>query len=304
MGFMEKQKWIFALGFFDGVHLGHQALLRECVALARAKGARTAAITFDDHPMSLFVEDVPPLINRLEDRETLLKRFGMERIHRLPVTKEVMGKPWRLFLEELMDLGAAGFVCGNDFRFGCRGEGDGEKLTAFCRERGIPAVIVPEQTLDGRRISSTYIRGLIETGEMEQAARFLGHGHVLSGQVVPGRHLGHKLGFPTANVLFPHGVICPKHGVYACRAHFDGASYIAVTNVGSRPTVEGHQVRTESWVLDFDGDLYGREITLEFWSFLRPEQKFGNLEELKAAVELDARRTLAFFKNSEKIGKS
>lgn len=304
MEFMEKQKWIFTLGFFDGVHLGHQALLRECVTLAQKENAHTAAITFDAHPMSLFVEDVPPLINDLSDRETLLKRFGMERIHRLPVTKEVMGKPWRVFLEELMELDAAGFVCGNDFRFGCRGEGDGEKLTVFCREQGIPVVIVPEQTMDGRRISSTYIRSLIANGEMEQAVRFLGHGHVLSGQVVPGRHLGHKLGFPTANVLFPQGVICPKHGVYACRVYVDGASYIAVTNVGSRPTVEGHQVRTESWVLGFDGDLYGREITLEFWSFLRPEQKFENLDALVRAVELDARHTLDFFQIAEKSGKS
>lgn len=291
---MDHNKRIFALGFFDGVHRGHQALLSECVRLAEALDWETAAVTFEQHPKSLFAP-APPLISTLSDRFRLLRRYGIDHVYPLPVTKEVMSKPWRCFLEDLMECGAAGFVCGDDFHFGARGEGDAQKLRCFCEERKLPCVIVPEQTMDGTRISSTYIRRQIEAGDMATAVRFLGHGHMLTGQVVTGRKLGHKLGFPTANIELPENVICPKHGVYACRAFVAERSYMAVCNVGSRPTVGGHQVRTESWLLDFAGDLYGKTVTVEFLYFLRPERQFESLEALTAQVRLDAEQTRDYF---------
>ncbi|MBQ7231021.1 MAG: bifunctional riboflavin kinase/FAD synthetase [Oscillospiraceae bacterium] len=292
---MNHKRRIFALGFFDGVHLGHQALLAECVRLARAMDVEAAAITFERHPQSLFHTDIPPLLTTIRDRFRLLLRYGIDYVYPLPVTAEVMGKPWQEFLEELMECGAAGFVCGHDFRFGSRGEGDAQKLGQFCEERGLPCVIVPEQRLNGIRISSTYIRRQIESGDMATAVRFLGHGHMLTGTVVTGRKLGHKLGFPTANIELPEGVIVPRHGVYACRAFVGDSSYMAVCNVGNRPTVQGHQVRTETWLLDFDGDLYGQDVTLEFLYFLRSERKFESLDALKAAVLADAENTRKFF---------
>ena len=289
-----KQKRVFALGFFDGVHLGHQALLSECARLARELGAHTAAITFMEHPRSLFAP-APPLISTLTDRRMLLRRYGVEHIYAFPVTREVMGRNWQEFLLELMEYGAAGFVCGQDFRFGSRAEGDAEKLRQFCRERKLPCVIVPEQNLDGVRISSSYIRKQIGEGDMATAVRFLGHGHMLTGTVVTGRRLGRSLGFPTANIELPQGVIVPRHGVYACRAYVGKESYMAVCNVGNRPTVQGHQVRTETWLLDFDGDLYGQSVTLEFMYFLRPERRFESLDALKKAVLCDAENTRKFF---------
>ena len=292
---MNHNKRIFALGFFDGVHLGHQALLTECVRLAEAMGCETVAITFERHPQSLFRPDVPPLISTLSDRYRLLLRYGMDQVYPFPVTAEVMGKHWCSFLEELVEYGAAGFVCGDDFRFGRGGEGSAQQLQQFCEERGLPCVIVPEQTLNGVRISSSYIRKQIIEGDMATAVRYLGHGHMLTGTVVTGRKLGHKLGFPTANIELPEGVIVPRHGVYACRAFVGKDRYMAVCNVGSRPTVEGHQVRTETWLLDFAGDLYGQAVTLEFFFFLRPEQKFESLDVLKAAVLQDAENTRKFF---------
>ena len=292
---MNHNKRIFALGFFDGVHLGHQALLSQCVRLARAMDVETAAITFEDHPQSLFSAQVPPLLSTLQDRFRLLLRYGIDHVYPFPVTEAVMGKDWRDFLEELIGSGAVGFVCGDDFRFGRGGAGDARTLRQFCLERKLPCVIVPEQTLNGVRISSSYIRRQIETGDMATAVRFLGHGHMLTGTVVPGRKLGHRLGFPTANIELPAGVIVPRHGVYACRAFAGKQAYLAVCNVGSRPTVEGHQVRTETWLLDFQGDLYGQSVTLEFLYFLRPEQRFGSLEELKRAVLTDAENTRKFF---------
>jgi riboflavin kinase/FMN adenylyltransferase len=281
-------KKIYALGFFDGVHLGHQALLEACWRMAAEKGCQTAAITFEKHPKALFLPTPPALINSIEDRKALLRSCGMEAIRVLPVTRESMAQPWQDFLEGLCAEGAAGFVCGDDFRFGHKGEGNAEKLQLFCEEKGLPCVIVPEQTMDGIRVSSTHIRQLIEHGEMEAAAKFLGHPHILGGEVVHGRHLGRTIGVPTANVLIPDGVAFPKLGVYACTCVIDEKIYVAVTNIGSRPTVGGHQVRAESWILDFDGDLYGRQLTLQFHKFLRPEQKFGSLEELKAQIRIDA----------------
>ena len=292
---MNHEKRIFALGFFDGVHRGHQALLAECVRMAKAMDVETAAITFEAHPQSLFRSDVPPLLTTLQDRFRLLLRYGIDHVYPFPVNQKVMSTPWEDFLEELMESGAVGFVCGDDFRFGSRGEGNAEKLRQFCRDRKLPCVIVPEQNLDGVRISSSYIRKQIGEGDMATAVRFLGHGHMLTGTVVTGRRLGHKLGFPTANIELPQGVIVPRHGVYACRAYVGEKRYMAVCNVGNRPTVQGHQVRTETWLLDFDGDLYGQSVTLEFMYFLRPEQRFESLDALKKAVLCDAENTRKFF---------
>lgn len=290
-----KEK-IYALGFFDGVHLGHQALLRECVRLAAELNAEPTAITFDRHPQALFTPTPPALINTNTDRDALLHRFGIRHIHRLAVTDSVMSTTWQNFLLLLLEQGAAGFVCGDDFRFGHKGEGNGEKLTNFCTEKGLTCVIVAEQSMDGVRISSSYIRKLIEDGDAETAAKFLGHPHMLSGQVVPGRQLGRTLGIPTANLQLPEDIVVPKFGVYACQARVDGQVFPAVTNVGVRPTVSGEGITVEPWILGFDGDLYGKRITLEFHKFLRPELKFGSLEELKAEIHKNAEETRALLR--------
>ena len=288
---MEHREQIIALGFFDGVHLGHQALVAQCLRLAEARGAEPAAITFQRHPQALFTPDPPALINTTEDREALLKAYGIRKVYALPVTKEVMSTNWQAFLEQRMALGAAGFVCGADFRFGARGEGSAETLAAFCRERGLPWVVVPDQLRDGARISSTRIRQLLEAGNAEKAAEYLGHPHRFTGTVVPGKQLGRTIGIPTANLRLPGELLVPKFGVYACRAYAAGKWYPAVTNVGTRPTVNGQDVTVEPWLLDFSGDLYGQELTLEFCQFLRPEEKFPSLDALKQAILRDAEAT-------------
>lgn len=296
---MDSSRRIFALGFFDGVHLGHQVLLRECVALAAKMNCQAAAITFDKHPQSLFTLEPPALISTPSSRELLLRRYGIGPIYKFPVTKEIMSTSWQDFLQELLDFGAVGFVCGDDFRFGSRGEGDAHKLQALCAQRNLPCIVVPEQTVDGIRISSTHIRSLIENGEMETAVQFLGHPHVISGTVVHGKSLGRTLGIPTANLLLEPELAVPKLGVYACRCIVDGKAYPAVTNVGTRPTVSGMGITVESWILDFSGDLYGKQITLYFYKFLRPEQPFPTLEALKQEIHRNAAQTRSYFENRE-----
>lgn len=296
---MEKKK-IFALGFFDGVHLGHQTLLYACRQMAEQAGVGTAAITFEKHPRALFQTEVPGLINTTADRCSLLQKYGMDEILTYPVSTAVMGMPWRVFLTELYrQYGASGFVCGVDFRFGRKGEGDCEKLREFCREFGLSCAVIPEQNLNGIRISSTHIRTLLEDGNVAQANRFLGHPHVLSGEVVPGRQLGRTIGIPTANLLLPEGLLTPRFGVYACKAIVEGAEYMAVTNIGTRPTVGGEHVTVESFLLDFDGNLYGKTLQLTFYKFLRPEKKFSSLSELKEEILKNAQQTRNFFAKSE-----
>lgn len=284
------EKTVFALGFFDGVHLGHQALLAACRHLAQRNGWQAGAVTFTAHPDGLVSGSTPALLNTREDRNRLLLGYRIPNILELPFDRELMNTPWEAFLEQLVEMGAAGFVCGDDFRFGAGGLGTAEKLAEFCQKQGLPYAIVPQQEIDGVRVSSTHIRCLLEKGEMAQAVRFLGHPHLVSGTVVKGRGLGHTIGIPTANVLIPEGLAVPKLGVYAGFAVVEGKKYPAVTNIGGRPTVGGHQVRLESWLLDFEGDLYGKQIAFALLEFLRPEQKFDSLEELKEQVLQDAQQ--------------
>ena len=291
---MNIQKRIFALGFFDGVHLGHQVLLRECVRLAEKTGSEAAAVTFDRHPRSLFSNTPPVLISTLPDRLRLLSAYGISHTRVFPVTQAVMSTPWQDFLEQLIREGGAGFVCGEDFHFGHRGQGSAQLLREFCAERDLPCVIVAQQSIGETRISSTYIRRQIEEGDMSTAVRFLGHPLMLTGTVVRGQQLGRTLGIPTANLLLPDGVAAPKFGVYVCRCLIDAERYPAVTNVGTRPTVAGQGITVEPWILDYSGDLYGREISLEFYRFLRSEQKFPTLEDLKNRIHEDARETRAY----------
>ena len=296
-----KEKTIYALGFFDGVHIGHQALLKECRRLADKAGCKAAAVTFSSHPDTLVLGKTPKLINTIEDRVRLLKDAGMDDVVVLPFDKKMQSSPWQEFLTLLVEsYGAAGLVCGHDFRFGNRGAGNAELLRNYCEASKMPCAVVPEQKLDDVTVSSTHIRGLLEKGEPEEAAKFLGHPHMLSGTVVSGRQLGRTLGIPTANISIPEEVVELPFGVYACKATVNGGTYLAVTNIGKRPTVGGHRITVEPWLLDFEGDLYGQELTLRFYRFLRPEQKFPSLDALKAEIMKNAAECRNFFENNTK----
>ena len=280
-----NEKQILALGFFDGVHMGHATLLKECVRLAQQNKCRAGVVTFANHPQKLVFGTEPGLINTLTDRERLLRKQGMEHILVLPFDRKLKSMPWRDFVTFLVEQhGAAGFVCGEDFRFGHRGEGTAVKLRQVCEEMGMPCAVVPQVRIDGEKVSSTNIRYLMETGHMSQAVQFLGHPHLLTGKVVHGHQLGRKIGIPTANLMLPKELVVPKFGVYACIAVVGDQRYHAVANIGTRPTVAGIGITVEPWILDYEGDLYGQEITLEFYQFLRPEQRFSSLEALRQEI--------------------
>ena len=296
-----KEKAIYALGFFDGVHLGHTALLAACRKLAEETGCKAAAVTFSSHPDTLVLDKTPKLINTIEDRVRLLKESGMEEVVVLPFDKQMQAMDWQEFLRLLVEnYHAAGLVCGHDFRFGHKGAGNAALLESYCAQHGMSCCVVPEQKLADITVSSTHIRSLLEEGRLEEANAFLGHPHILTGEVVSGRKLGRTLGIPTANLALPEETANLPFGVYACKAIVDGKAHLAVTNIGNRPTVGGHRITVEPWLLDFEGDLYGKALTLQFFRFLRPQQKFPSLDALKEEIVKNAGETRKFFENNTK----
>ena len=294
----EKQR-VIALGFFDGVHRGHGALLRRAREVADETGALACAVTFDHHPRDLTRGEPTPLINTHQERTTLMERYyGMDEVLVLPFDRAMMEMPWREFATHILSeqMGAIHVVAGHDYHFGYKGEGNVDRLGAICQEMGIGCTIIPPVQIDGITVSSTYIRGLITQGDMERACRYLGHPHLITGTVVHGKQLGRTLGTPTANLLLPSNILVPAFGVYATRVHLAGQTYQAVTNVGVRPTVEDtHQVTVEPWILDFDGDLYGQRMEVEFYTRLRGERKFESLDALREEILRNAHQTRAYF---------
>lgn len=298
---MQKEKRVIALGFFDGVHLGHGALLGRVREVSRDTGLTPAAVTFDTHPDQLVMGSPVPLINSPADRAELMRSgYGIRDVIVAHFDDRMMKMPWEDFVTEYLvkEHGAAHLVAGHDFHFGYMGRGNPERLKAKCAELGIGCDIIPKVEKDGITISSTYIRTLIRQGEMERAAEFLGHPHQLTDTVAHGKKLGSTLGFPTVNLRFQPGVIIPAHGVYATMVTLaDGSRYPAVTNIGVRPTVDRDgAVTVEGYLLDgFDGDLYGQTVRMEFYKFLRGERQFAGLEALRAEVRHNAQQTMAYF---------
>ena len=210
--------------------------------------------------------------------------------------------PWQEFVQTLIqEMDASWVVVGHDFRFGWKGEGTAQRLQDYCADLGLGCDIIPAVTLEGRVVSSTYIRELIENGDMERANQFLGHPHTLVDTVHYGYRLGTKMGTPTINMRFPDGVLVPRYGVYAARAILDdGSEHMAVTNVGVRPTVSGEdRVSVESFILDYSGNLYDRQVRIEFFRFIRPEMKFPSVDALKAQILKDAETTRAYFESED-----
>lgn len=296
---MAEMKRAIALGFFDGVHAGHAELMKMTKRRAEEIGAMPSVLSFDVHPDTLVFNKEVPLINSAIGREELIRRcFGINNVVFIHFNKHVMCMPWREFIDSLIDeLNIAWIVVGHDFCFGYKGEGTAQRLKMYCEERGIGCDIIPALCIDGRIVSSTHIRELIASGDIETANRYLGHPHTLSDTVHSGYHLGRNLGAPTINMFFPDGVLVPKHGVYATKVVLeDGSSYIAVTNVGVRPTVsEDSRVSVESHLLDYSGNLYGRQARVEFYSYLREEVKFGSFDELSEHIKKDAESARTYF---------
>lgn len=295
---MNEIKRVIALGFFDGVHIGHQALMSRTLKRAEEYGVRPAVISFDTHP-DTFVHGIDvPLLGSVADRKDLISRIGgIDDIIMIHFDRKFMQVEWFDFLTTVKDeLGAVHIVIGRDFCCGYRGAGDAEKISAWCRENGLGCDIVEEVLLDGVIVSSTHIRSLVAAGDMITAAHYLGHPHTLTDTVGYGYRIGRSIGAPTINTSIPEGVIVPRRGVYATRVWLPDGPRPAVTNVGVRPTFDSDdRLTVESNILDFNGNLYGSQVRLEFLAFLRDEQRFSSPEALGQQIQKDIAATRDFF---------
>lgn len=295
-----KEPTVIALGFFDGVHRGHGALLQRTVQRAKELHARSAVFTFDRPPKEVVTGKPVFLINSTEDRRDLMQRiYGIDEVIFAPFDEQMRHCSWQDFVTELLvrEHGAVHLVAGHDHHFGYKNQGTPELLVEKCRELGIGCDIIPAVVHDGITVSSTYIRTLVQSGELDRAAQFLGHRHCLSQTVCHGQHFGRTIGIPTVNMTVPANVLVPDHGVYITRVYLpDGSSYAGVTNVGVRPTVStsGH-VTVETFILDYEGDLYGQHIRLEFYRHLRGEIRFNSAQELQQQIQQDIATTRAYF---------
>ena len=274
------ERTVIALGFFDGVHIGHGTLLRKTVERAKELDATPAAFTFDRAPKE-FVTGVPvPLLTGVEERCALIRGlYGVERVIVAQFDTAMMTMPWRTFLEQLAGQhGAVWLVAGHDYRFGYKNEGTPELLRAWCAEHHLGCDIIPKVELDGVTVSSTHIRALVEAGDMPGAAAFLGHPYALTGTVVHGHRLGSTELVPTLNLSSAVRLVLPPRGVYASRTRLpDGTMLRSVTDALS---IETH-------LIGYEGDLYDAFVTVEFLRFLRGERQFESIEALHRQIERD-----------------
>lgn len=294
---------VIALGFFDGVHIGHGALLRRTAERAQQLGIKPAVVTFDRPPKEVVTGQPVALINSPQERHDLIRRlYGIEQVIFASFDEKMMTMPWQDFITEVLvkQYGAVHLVAGHDYHFGHKNEGDPEKLQQKCAELGLGCDIIPKVELHGTTVSSTLIRALIEQGDVAQAAAYLGHPHTMRQTVQHGKRLGRTIGIPTINLAVPDHVLTPKRGVYVSRVCLEnGKSYPGVTNVGVRPTVsQSGIVSVETFLLGFDGDLYGQTVRLEFFRRLREERPFGSLEELKNQIQKDVAASYAYFQEN------
>ena len=277
----ERQRDL-AVGEFDGVHVGHREVIR---------GADTV-LTFEPHPRTVVAPDsAPKLLTTLEAKADLIAGLGVQELVVIPFDGERMAQTAQDFIDhELVErLGARSVSVGENFRFGNRARGDADLLRA---QDAFETRVVRLVELDGEIISSTHIRGLVAAGDVAVAARFLGAPFQMRGTIAHGDKRGRTLGFPTANLVPDARLVVPDHGIYACRAEVDGQSLVAAVNVGVRPTFKtGRGLLVEAFLLDFDGDIYGRELRLDFLERLRGEKRFESVEELVAQMGDDVEQT-------------
>jgi riboflavin kinase / FMN adenylyltransferase len=288
---MSSMNSVVALGNFDGVHLGHQAVVRRAVEEGSRRGAKVVAATFDPHPRAVLAPGSEPrLLTTLEMRREELLGHGVDEVWAIRFDEALSRKSPEEFVRDVLvgEIGAAAVVVGENFRFGHRAAGDFRELERLMRGFGGEAYAVPVRSEGGEApISSTRIRRLVGEGEVAEAARLLGRPYVLRGDVVVGDKRGRTIGFPTANVVADPALVVPARGVYAGFVRVGKDTYAACTNIGVAPTFERRESRVEVYLLGFEGDLYGREVDVSFLERIREEKRFSGVEELKTQISRD-----------------
>ncbi len=278
-----------AIGKFDGVHLGHRRLLEEILS-AKERGLAACIFTFDIPPASLFGGDARVLTTNRE-KQRIFEHMGIDFLVEFPMTAETAATAPNAFIMDYLvsRMNTRFLAAGTDVSFGRRGEGNSSLLKAMANECGYEFKLVDKvRTEDGREISSTLVKECIEKSDMERVTSLLGEPYSVSGSIVHGNHIGHSLGFPTINIYPDENKLLPAYGVYRGHTVIGEKIYASVSNVGCKPTVSGdNKVGVETYIYDFDADVYGQDAIVSLEHFTRPEQKFASLDELKAQLSRD-----------------
>ena len=286
-----------ALGNFDGVHVGHKQLIRAAVSKAKEKGLAGAVFTFSNHTRNL-IPGAKPVKNIVykEEKEALIEELGVDYYFSVPFTQEIMKMSpedfVRVFLCE--SLNAKEIFCGFNYHFGFKGAGDTKLLRILGAKYGFHVNEVKAVSVEGDVVSSTLIRNMIMAGEMEECSKYLGRNYDIGGEVVVGNRLGRKIGFPTSNIMIDESMVTPPNGVYVTYCIYNGVKYPGVTNVGIKPTVGAFQKNMETHIFNFDKELYGKQIKVEFIKKTRDEVKFRSIEELSAQIAKDCSEAKAY----------
>lgn len=274
-----------ALGFFDGIHKGHKAVIEKAVK-SKSEGLAPTLYTFLQSPHGILMGKAPEMLENSLHKENTLEKLGVEKLYYSDFNSVKELSP-RDFVEKILfqKLNAKKVFCGFNYHFGKGGKGGGEMLVSLCREFNIQAEVVAPVVIDGEVVSSTKIRSLLKEGNIKQANKLLGYDFGIKTEIVHGNHIGKGLGFPTINQPSEPGIILPKFGVYASVVNIGGKKYCGVTNVGVKPTVGEYKPLYETWMPLYSGDdIYGKTVSVYLKEFIRPERKFENLEELKKTV--------------------
>ncbi len=289
---------VVTLGVFDGLHIGHQAIMKKVVERANAVNSVPTAITFDPHPRAvLHPESAPPLLQTLDQRLANFEVLGIEQAIVVPFSQKFAAQPATDFLTDIIRdrLHAKEVYLGKGFAFGKDRGGNIELLREMSAKLGFVADEVDEVRLRGQRVSSSKIRELLAAGQVNIARRMLDRPYGVEGVIIRGLRRGHTIGFPTAN-LKPHNRVIPRYGVYATATLIDGTWRKSITNIGVRPTFESDSDPSiETYIFDFDGDLYGDVLRVRFLHRIRDERKFNGIDELKAQIERDTLRARNYF---------
>lgn len=281
-----------ALGFFDGVHLGHQALLEKTKKIGEEFGYKTGVMTFKEHPLELIFPNYSPwLITSNDDKISLIREFGMDYVFLNPFTEKLMKLTPEKFITDylLKKYNVKVIVVGFNYNFGYKGSGTTETLKELGLKYGFSVEILPPYVINTHSVSSTFIRELISCGQVDEVKTYLGRHYSLSGVVIQGKGLGHQYGIPTANLKLDKKIILPNTGVYYTHVYFDGNCYHGLTNLGFNPTFEKHPFSIETYIYNFDKDIYHEKITIEFKKKIRDEIKFETINALIAQIKSDIR---------------
>ena len=291
---MDKTARAVALGSFDGMHKGHKAVIA-CALSYKERGLVPCALLFTSHPLLSLTGKAPQEILQPSLRDRLLEDMGVEeKFTEFENVKDMT--PREFFTQILIDtLGAGALCCGEDYRFGKGGSGDVNTLKDLCGEYGVALTVAPTVMYLGQPVSSTRIRAAVMQGDIPAANDMLGRPFGYEAIVKHGHRRGHLIGAPTINQYFDGGFIVPKNGVYASSVIYGGTEYAGVTNIGLRPSFENEDLRSETCILGFDGDLYGENVQVNLFEYLRPEKPFPDIESLKAQIALDAKKSLKIF---------